>query len=185
MKEQPKTLASPSVRLANNIHRATGNQYSDQKEIVDVLEGQFAVDKVKTMAVEGMKSLAALDLSIVKRRVVLETGWSHKIADYAELRYRRFLCMRLINPQLMLVPPPDIDAFWHQHILFTKKYAQDCEAFFGEFMHHAPASGEESEAAMLQQHALDTARFYAEAFGEHYYAAEPEGIASNWLELLV
>jgi len=132
---------------------------------------------------EAMASLASLDLMAVKRKVVDDKGWSEKIVDYAELRYRRFLCMHLINPRLMLVPPPDIDAFWHQHILFTREYATECERLFGGFLHHSPASGEEGEAAEMQQGAIETAKFYADTFGEHYFAAEPEGLSSNWLEL--
>ena len=30
---------------------------------------------------------------------------------------------------------------------------------------------------------MDTAKFYADAFGEHYFATESEGLTSNWLEL--
>lgn len=132
---------------------------------------------------EAMASLASLDLMAVKRKVVDVKGWSEKIVDYAELRYRRFLCMHRINSRLMLVPPPDIDAFWHQHILFTREYATACERLFGGFLHHSPASGEEGEAAEMQQGAIETAKFYADTFGEHYFAAEPEGLSSNWLEL--
>ena len=136
-----------------------------------------------TPLARAVASLATLDLTAVKRKVVDDKGWSEKIADYAELRYRRFLCMHLINPPLLLVPPPDIDAFWHQHILFTREYARDCERLFGGFLHHSPASGEAGEAAAMQQGARETAKFYADAFGEHYFATEPEGFASNWLEL--
>ena len=144
----------------------------------------FAASKRLSMnAEEAMASLASLDLSAVKRKVVDEKGWGVKIADYAELRYRRFLCMHLINPRLLLVPPPDIDAFWHRHILFTRQYVRDCETLFGTFLHHSPASGEEGEAAAMQQGAMETAKFYADTFGEHYFAVEPEGLASNWLEL--
>ena len=40
-----------------------------------------------SMGVEdAMASLASLDLTAVKRKVVDEKGWSGKIADYAELR---------------------------------------------------------------------------------------------------
>src|SRR5258708_9949190 len=132
---------------------------------------------------DAMASLASLDLTAVKRKVVDEKGWSGKIADYAELRYRRFLCMHLINPRLTLVPPPDIDAFWHQHILFTREYASDCERLFGMFLHHSPAAGTAGEATMMEQGVMETAAFYAATFGEHYFATEPEGLASNWVEL--
>jgi hypothetical protein len=91
--------------------------------------------------------------------------------------------MILLNPRLVLVPPPDIDTFWHQHILFTREYARDCERLFGTFLHHRPASGEAGEAELMQRGAMEAAKFYAEIFGENYFAAEPEGMVSNWVEL--
>lgn len=130
----------------------------------------------------AMAAIGSVDLSAVKRKVVEDRGWSGAIADYAELRYRRFLCMHLLEPDLVLVPPPDIDAFWHQHILFTQEYARECERLFGMFLHHSPASGEAGEAEVMQQQAMETAKFYAQTFGEHYFAAEPEGLASNWVD---
>jgi hypothetical protein len=131
----------------------------------------------------AMTAIAAIDLSAVKRKVVAEKAWVPKIADYAELRYRRFLAMRLLDRKLVLVPPPDIDVFWHQHILFTREYARDCEKAFGEFLHHNPASGSKNEAEKLQQGFVETAAFYADAFGENYLATEPEGVSASWLEL--
>ena len=137
-----------------------------------------------SMSVEAaMAAVAMLDLASVKRKVVEEKGWSKEIADYAELRYRRFLCMHLLDPRLILVPPPDIDVFWHQHILFTRAYAGDCERLFGRYFHHSPATGDADEAAMMQRGVMETAKFYAEAFGEHYFATEPAGFASNWMTL--
>ena len=79
----------------------------------------------------AMAAIASLDLSAVRRKVVEDKGWSDQIADYAELRYRRFLSMYRLDPRLALVPHDDIDAFWHQHILFTREYARDCEKLFG------------------------------------------------------
>ena len=136
------------------------------------------------MSVEdAMASVASLDLAAVRRKVVEEKGWSERIAGYAELRYRRFLCMHLLDPRLPLVPPPDIDAFWHQHILFTRVYTLDCERLFGLYLHHSPGTGDAEEARMMEQGALEAARFYADTFGEHYFATEPDGLASNWIAL--
>jgi hypothetical protein len=131
----------------------------------------------------ALAAIGSIDLSAVKRKVVDDKGWSGKIADYAELRYRRFLCMHLLNPRLLLVPPPDIDAFWHQHILFTRAYAVDCDRLFGMYLHHSPATGDAEEAEMMQQGVMETARFYADTFGEHYFATEPDGFESNWIAL--
>jgi hypothetical protein len=35
---------------------------------------------------------------------------------------------------------PDVDEVWHAHILFARKYAADCEALCGCFIHHQPNS---------------------------------------------
>ncbi len=32
----------------------------------------------------------------------------------------------------------DLDLFWHEHILDTMKYAQDCKCIFGHFIQHDP-----------------------------------------------
>ena len=133
----------------------------------------------------AMAAIASLDLSAVRRKVVEDKGWSDRIADYAELRYRRFLCMYRLNPRLALVPHDDIDAFWHQHILFTREYARDCEKLFGSFLHHAPGVGGDDEAELLHRGYVETARFYADTFGENYAATEPEGLPSDWLALFV
>lgn len=131
----------------------------------------------------AMTAIAAIDLTAVKRKVVEEKSLSPKIADYAELRYRRFLCLHRLNRELALVPPPDIDAFWHQHILFTREYTRDCEKAFGEYLHHSPSAGTTDDADNLRQGFVETAKFYAAAFGENYLAVEPEGVPASWVEL--
>lgn len=37
-----------------------------------------------------------------------------------------------------LQPTHVVDIFWHTHILFTRKYFKDCEAIFGQYLHHEP-----------------------------------------------
>lgn len=36
---------------------------------------------------------------------------------------------------------------WHAHILFTQKYAADCDRIFGSFLHHFPTVDEDETAA--------------------------------------
>lgn len=129
----------------------------------------------------AMASIASIDLSMVRKKVLEQEGWTERLADYSELRYRRFLCMRVINPGLALVPTSDIDAFWHQHILFTRDYADDCRRVLGGFLHHSPPSGTDDEQKHLQQGFAATATFYAEIFGDDYAAVDPDGYATNWL----
>src|SRR5215204_6383162 len=96
----------------SEIDRTTTDMKSNEALRVEALRAGSRSASVET----AMAAIGSIDLSAVKRKVVDEKGWSEEIADYAELRYRRFLCMHLLNARLLLVPPPDIDAFWHQHI---------------------------------------------------------------------
>ena len=39
----------------------------------------------------------------------------------------------------------DVDEFWHQHILDTRKYRDDCENIFGHYMDHTPGLDPEAQ----------------------------------------
>ncbi|RME59952.1 hypothetical protein D6779_03090 [Candidatus Parcubacteria bacterium] len=59
----------------------------------------------------------------------------------AEREYRRFLTLKKLYPGVDLVPSKLIDAFWHEHILDTRAYREDCERVFGHFLDHYPYFG--------------------------------------------
>lgn len=44
-----------------------------------------------------------------------------------------------------LIPNGDIDRFWHEHILDTRRYVADCTELFGGFLHHYPYFGMRGE----------------------------------------
>jgi hypothetical protein len=94
----------------------------------------------------------ALDLNPIKMKLMHEAsgeGWSEQRTDAVETEYRRFLFLMKKHPDAGASPTVDVDTFWHYHILDTMKYARDCEAAFGFFLHHYPyvgmAAGAESE----------------------------------------
>ena len=112
--------------------------------------------------------METIDLANVMRKVRQDEGWNEAQAVTAARRYRRFLCMRYLDASLDLVPAFDIDKVWHQHILHTRDYANDCQRLFGAFLHHAPASGDEAEQASMGFGFEKTQARYAELFGEEY-----------------
>jgi hypothetical protein len=69
-----------------------------------------------------------------------------------------------------LVPSEEVDEFWHNHILDTKKYFKDCELFFGEYLHHDPSFGR-SDNPETKKKLIDafdkTQELYLEEFGEY------------------
>ena len=95
-----------------------------------------------------VKSIAALDLDPIKMKLMDDRegeGWSQDYADAIERQYRQFLVLSARHPDRPIVPTKAIDTFWHQHILDTRKYAEDCERVFGYFLHHFPYFGMRGE----------------------------------------
>ncbi|MDO6650961.1 hypothetical protein Q4530_01085 [Colwellia sp. 1_MG-2023] len=70
-----------------------------------------------------------------------EATWTDKLCDLAELEYQKFLSLKLLYPKVSLVPSKLVDKFWHEHILDTKSYEDDCNKVFGYFVHHYPYFG--------------------------------------------
>ena len=42
---------------------------------------------------------------------------------------------------LTIAPTAEVDAFWHAHILDTRKYFQDCATIANRYLHHFPYLG--------------------------------------------
>lgn len=121
----------------------------------------------------------SIDLSMVKLKLMDEEegeGWSRQYADYAEKRYRRYLVMLLLRPDISSVPTGEIDSFWHQHILDTRAYADDCQRVFGEFVHHFPYFGMrgDEDARNLISSFETTKVLYSGLFGEEYVSDRNE-----------
>lgn len=96
------------------------------------------------MSTNEFAAFEALDLAPIKMKLMhVESGegWSALRADAVETEYRRFLFLMKKYPDAEASPTVDVDIFWHYHILDTMKYAQDCEAVFGYFLHHYPYVG--------------------------------------------
>lgn len=120
-----------------------------------------------------MKLVNSIDLSMVKLKLTDADegqGWSNDYCDDVEYLYRRFLCMVVLHPTKSIVPTKDIDSFWHQHILDTRAYAEDCQKIFGKFIHHFPYLGMrgEEDAKLLLDCFEETKSIYLELFGESY-----------------
>lgn len=120
-----------------------------------------------------MQLINAIDLRMVKKKLMDEEegqGWDEEYTNYVEQRYKRFLCMIVLNEIGSIVPTKNIDEFWHQHILDTRAYAQDCQTIMGQFIHHFPYFGMRSEqdAQDLLDSFEETKLFYYRLFGEEY-----------------
>lgn len=120
---------------------------------------------------QTIAAIEALDLGMIKFKATRREdgyGWSDQHADRMEVAYKRYLILHAKYPDMQLAPEQDVDRFWHMHILDTRKYAADCQATFGYFLHHFPylgLRGEGDEQAL--QEAFDTMqRLLQQEFGE-------------------
>ena len=98
-----------------------------------------------------LAAIGTLDLESVKTRLRdpdLGEGWTREYAASIEQAYKTFLSMivKYQDHAEEIMLSKDVDEFWHTHILQTMKYADDCQAVFGTFLHHAPHVGELTEA---------------------------------------
>lgn len=115
-------------------------------------------------------NIEALDLAPIKVKLMDKkegTGWSREHADQMEILYKRFLFL-MVTEKAPIVPTKEIDIFWHQHILDTRKYAEDCEVTFGYFLHHFPYFGMrgEEDAKNLASAFTETKQIFERVFGE-------------------
>lgn len=90
---------------------------------------------------QAEQRVAAVDFTMLKRKLVEDKGWTREMADSAEELYRKFLALNIRYPDQKICPTGPIDEFWHAHILDTQAYARDCELLFGRFLHHFPYFG--------------------------------------------
>lgn len=95
-------------------------------------------------------------------------GYGPDRLDRDETEYRKFLALHLAHPGEEIVPCRIVDEFWHQHILDTRAYHDDCDAIFGSYLHHFPYFGMrgDGDARALKDAYAHTIERYREAFGD-------------------
>jgi hypothetical protein len=125
-----------------------------------------------------MNDINKIDFTMVKLKLQdKEEGqeWTRQQADDAESDYKKFLALKRTYPDKEIVPNKVVDLFWHQHILDTVKYAEDCEVIFGYFMHHFPYFGMngDQDAKNLVDAFEETKELYHLHFNE-IYAGKPK-----------
>lgn len=112
---------------------------------------------------DATQAIANLDLGPVKIKLMHVSGesWSQAKCDLVETEYRRFLYLMKVFPDAAIAPGVSVDVFWHYHILDTMKYAADCEAAFGYFVHHFPHLGVRGDADDVAAHEAAGKRMHA------------------------
>jgi len=76
-----------------------------------------------------------LAIEDIVERVSIERGWSRQTATKHARIYLLFLSSCDNGGR---VPSEEVDAIWHEHILHTRRYREDCFSLVGHFIDHQP-----------------------------------------------
>src|SRR5271170_2726892 len=87
------------------------------------------------------RAIATLDLDAVRKKARRRHRWSADVASKLEEEYRDFLVLIAENGGVISPWSDDLDLFWHEHIIDTRHYADDCKRIFGRFIQHDPHIG--------------------------------------------
>lgn len=120
-----------------------------------------------------MADINGVDFSMIKLKLQDTEegqGWSADYCNEAEEEYKKFIALKRTYPEKEIVPNHMVDIFWHQHILDTAKYAEDCDNVFGYFLHHYPYFGMNGteDAQNLSDAFEETKQLYQKHFGKSY-----------------
>jgi hypothetical protein len=120
----------------------------DAPSVGTAVTGEGAARAVRTSLDED---IAGLNLDPVSFLAVRTHGWDLKTVDAIEMEYRCFLqCVRDF-PEEVIVPPMDVDLYWHCHILSLGMYLEQTTRLFGHPLLHWPYSGVMGEADAARQ----------------------------------
>lgn len=113
--------------------------------------------------------ISTLDFSMIIKKMTKAQGWKQKHAVMAVQQYKRMLFLwKKYGDHENLPPSEEIDEVWHNHILDTDKYQEDCQVIFGQYLRHYPYFGmdNKSNTQDLNKAFERTRSLYREEFGE-------------------
>lgn len=97
-------------------------------------------------------------------RLAYENSWTIYFTKQAILEYKKFMYLAATCNQLVS-PSEIVDIVWHQHLLFTKDYADFCKVL-GKNIQHIPSTHNPEETEIFQKAKENTRKLYEENFGK-------------------
>ncbi|MCX7124710.1 MAG: hypothetical protein NTU49_02960 [Gammaproteobacteria bacterium] len=131
---------------------------------------------------EAKAYIDSIDFSMIIDKIVSTKHWKKsdvsKICDF----YKNFLFLKkkYFQDYEQLPPSEEVDEFWHNHILDTKKYKHDCDKIFGFYLDHYPYFGIDGKT---NRQDLDNAfneiqKLHYKEFGDYIYV-----VRTNYFKL--
>ena len=122
---------------------------------------------------EARAYINAIDFSMIVDKIVKTKKWQKKDVLAICAYYKNFLFLNKKYQEEFgnLPPSEEIDEFWHNHILDTKKYHEDCDKIFGCYLHHYPYFGMDDQSNEQDlAHAFEHMQaLYKKEFGDYVY----------------
>jgi len=134
------------------------------------LNGKLEIDGTEFVSQEKINEIMAvvnsLDFTPISFKLEAEYGWSKESLSLALPLYKQWLVLQASYESYSIAPSTFIDEYWHMHILDTRKYMEDCQLVFGEYLHHFPYFGlrNEQDAKELNEGFELTKKLYAHHF---------------------
>ncbi len=125
-----------------------------------------------------------LCLNAIVNRMVKVHKWPIQISFEISEQYRNYLVLRMLYPNIDLPPSREIDEFWHNHILHTQKYHEDCESIFGYYLHHHPHSNMGNINSAEVAFEENTQSLYKKHFGDYLYVVYKKLYRRSFYEIL-
>jgi hypothetical protein len=119
---------------------------------------------------EAMAVVDSLDFTPISFKLEAEYAWSKESLTLALPLYKQWLVLQSCYDDYSIAPSTFVDEYWHTHILDTRKYMEDCQLVFGEYLHHFPYFGlrNEQDAKELSKGFELTKKLYKHHFGVEY-----------------
>ena len=155
-----------------------------------VLFGEVAVMHFTTQLDQSLRAIEALDFTEIKHKLQRPEphgrDWTSECCENGEKWYKRFLVLIRKYPGQKIVPNAMIDEMWHSHITDTRVYGRDCEAIFGQFVHHNPYFGMNGDDKERDEAFRITNELFRTEFGEDCLSMGSEALECaqdcGWVE---
>lgn len=90
---------------------------------------------------ELLARLDAFEAPYLEEKLMKEKIFGDK-PQYQEafVEFKKYAALTKIFDEPLAMASKEVDAVWHQFILFTRQYHGFCKEFLGNYMHHSPST---------------------------------------------
>jgi hypothetical protein len=96
-------------------------------------------------------------------RLAHENSWTQNFTKQAILEYKKFMFLAAVS-EMMVSPSEIVDTVWHQHLIFTKSYAEFC-GILGKQIQHIPSTHNKEDFQKFKLAKERTEKLYETHFG--------------------